>query len=84
MSLINKLYNERNIDNRSTHRDIGDLMQNDRRMSHVKMLTWSTNPLSKNWLDNTSIVKAINEVSTNDWDMEDNVEVEINLINELF
>ena len=46
-SLINKHQNKSYIEHRSTHRYLGDLLHNDRHMSHFKISTCSTNPLSK-------------------------------------
>ena len=76
-SLINKIYHESFSDYRSIHRDIGYLLHNDVRAIRFKMPIDSTNPFSKEYLDDMSIGTFVTEALTDISDAEDNLEVEM-------
>ena len=75
---MNKLCHESNSECRSIHGDLGDLLHRDGCISHFKMLIGSTNPSSKEYLDNTLIGAAITEAMTEDSDTDDMLKVESN------
>ena len=62
--LINMIFYESHSKHMSIHGDIGGLLRNDGCVNQFKMTTCSTNPLSKDNLDDTSISAAATEALT--------------------
>ena len=82
-SLIDRLYHESHSEYRSIHEDLGDLLHDDGCVSRFKMSVGSTNPMSKEYLDDASIGIALTEASTDVSDTEDSLKENNDLIKQL-
>ena len=82
-SLTNRICHESHSQCRSIHGNLGDL-HDDGCLSRFKMPVGSTNPLRKDFLDETSIGTGTTEASTNVSDTEDSLEEENSMLNKLF
>ena len=64
-SLTNKLLYQSQSEHMSTHGCLGEVLHNDVWVSRFKMSIGSTNPLSNDFFDNSSIGIAMTEALTN-------------------
>ena len=83
-SLINRRCNESHSEHRSIHGEIGDLLHEDGCLSRFKMSVGSTNPLSKEYLDDASIGTATTEASADVFDAEDSLKEKNDLLENFF
>ena len=83
-SLIDRLCHESHSEYRSIHGDLGDLLHEDGCLSRFKMSLGSTNPLRKEYLDDSSIGIAITEAFMDVSDTEDSLEEENHLLKKLY
>ena len=83
-SLTNKIHYESYSEFRHAHRDLGDLLHDDRCASQFKTSKLSANASSEKHLCDASIGIAVTEALIDVSDAEDNLDAENNPINELF
>ena len=82
-SLIEKFCYESHSEYRFIYWDLGNLLHDDGCLIQFKMSVGSTNPLSKEYLDDTSIGAAITEAPTDVSDTEKTLEEDNSLLKKL-